>query len=137
MAQVTSSGLTRAAGRRFALTLAGAFAVLAGVAYWRGRERIAAAGWILSAVLLLAALTIPDRLGPVERAWTRLGAAMSRITSPVFLGIIYFVVFTPAGFIRRTFGKNPIKHEPDAGSYWKVRSETPSDIRRRGMERQF
>jgi hypothetical protein len=137
MAQVAAARLTRAAGRRFALTLAGAFAVLAGVAYWRGRNKIAAVGWILSAALLLAALTIPDRLGPVERGWSRLGAAMSRITSPVFLGIIYFVVFTPAGFIRRTFGKNPIRHERSADSYWKVRDDSPSEARRRGMERQF
>jgi hypothetical protein len=137
MAENAAGRLTAAEGRRFALTLSCAFAVLAAFAQWRGRDRVAAVAATLSALFLIAALTAPSHLGPVERAWTKLGAAMSKITSPVFLGIIYFVVFTPAGLIRRLVGKNPIVHTPSSDSYWKVREPVDPEIRRRSMERQF
>lgn len=137
MARISQAGLTRAEGRKFAFTLAAAFAVIALAAHWRGRDRIALGAWILSALLLAAGLTVPGRLGPVERVWMKFGAALARITSPLFLGVVYFVVFTPAGWIRRVFGGNPISHQPLENSYWKIRQPLSAEERRRAMERQF
>ena len=137
MAQNPDVGLKRKEGRKFALTLAIAFAVIAAAAHWRGRDRLSAGAWALSVALLLSALLIPARLGPVERAWMKFGAALSRITSPIFLGVVYFVVFTPAGWLRRLFGSNPIMHKPVDNSYWKIRQPVSAEDRRRAMERQF
>jgi hypothetical protein len=137
MARVAEAGLTKAEGRRFAFTLAIAFAVIALAAQWRGRDRIALDAWVLSALLLAAGLFVPTRLRPVERAWMNFGAALARITSPLFLGVVYFVVFTPAGWIRRVFGGNPIAHHAVENSYWKIRPPRGAEERRRGMERQF
>ena len=137
MAKNTTPGLTRAEGRRFALTLSAAFAVLAAVAEWRGRDAVALTTMTLSALFLVAAIALPAYLGPVERVWTRFGALLSRVTSPVFLGIVYFVVFTPAGVLRRVVGTNPVVHKPESDSYWKVREPVDTAARRRSMERQF
>ncbi len=129
--------MTHREGRRFAFTLAAAFTVIALLAGWRERELLSRGAWLVASLLLAAGILIPTRLGPLERAWMKFGFLLSKITSPVFLGLVYFVVFTPAGLIRRGLGKNAVAHRLVAGSYWKTRAAVDPEIRRRSMERQF
>lgn len=126
-----------AKGRRFALTLAAAFAVLATISWWRGREWVPVALGALAAVLGAAAIVAPSRLGSIERGWMALARALSKVTTPIFMGIVYFVVLTPVGFFRRAFGSNPLVHKPDDDSYWIARPPMAPTDRRRRMERQF
>jgi len=121
-------------GRRFGLTLGAAFVALGGLLWWRGR---AAAPVILALglVLITAGVVLPTRLGPLHRAWMGFGAALSRITTPIFLGVVYFGAILPIGLLLRARGRNPLtRHRGDA-SCWVPR---PADARsRRDMERQF
>ena len=91
----------------------------------------------LSAALALAGALIPSRLGPLERAWMELAHAISKVTTPIFLAIVYFLVLTPAGLIRRNLGKNPLIRTAQNGSFWIERDRTTADERRRRLERQF
>jgi hypothetical protein len=127
---------TTARGRRFALTLGTAFAVLGLIAYVRHRHATSIVFGVMAAMFLVAAVIFPGRLEPVERAWMGLAHAMSRITTPIFMSIVYFVVLTPIGLIRRLAG-NPLVHKPVAGSYWVERKPLDRDAGRRRMERQF
>ncbi len=131
------SAYTATQGRRFAFTVAAAFGVFALLALWRDNETVGRILGGLAAVLALAGAAAPSRLEPVEKAWMRLAHALSRITTPVFMGIVYFVVLTPAGLIRRTFGSNPLVHDGATGSYWFTRTKADKETRRRKMERQF
>ncbi len=131
------SAYTAAKGRRFAFTLAAAFAVFALFALWRDNETAGLILGALAATLALAGAAAPSRLEPVEKGWMRLAHALSRITTPVFLGIVYFVVLTPAGLIRRTFGSNPLIRDGASGTYWFTRTNADKETRRRKMERQF
>ncbi len=124
-------------GRKFALTLSAAFAVIALVVLWRGGENAGLVIGGISAGLLLAGIAVPARMGPVEHAWMSFAKAISRVTTPLFMGIVYFVVLTPAGWIRRTFGNNPIVHTGDGLSYWARRPRRDAETARRRMERQF
>lgn len=136
MRHVSSSAYDAAKGRRFALTLAAAFAVLGVIAYVRHRHMTSTVFAALSAIFLAAAIAVPTRLGPVERAWMGLAHAMSKVTTPIFMSIVYFVVLTPIGLIRRLAG-NPLVHKPLDGSYWAVRKQGDRAAARRRMERQF
>ena len=130
-----SDRLTAAEGRRFGLTLGAAFIVMGGVLWWRGRAGVAGIALGLGVVLFLAGVAVPSRLGPVQRAWLGFGAALSRVTTPVFLGIVYFAVIAPIGFVMRVTGRNPLtRHRRDA-SRWVPR---PAHARsRRDMQRLF
>jgi hypothetical protein len=120
-------------GRKFALTLTAAFAVLAAVSWWRSHPRTSTVFAIVAAVLLLAGLAAPTRLGPVRDAWMGLAHAISKVTTPVFMGLLYFLVLTPAGILRRTLGRNPLVR-PAGPSYWIDRDAAH---RRSDLERQF
>jgi hypothetical protein len=124
-------------GRKFALTLAIAFGVLAALSYWRGRHYPPLVLGVLALLFAVAGLALPSRLEPVENAWMKLAHAISRVTTPVFMGIVYFVLLTPVGFFRRIFGSNPLVHRAESDSYWKRREPVDPAAQRRRMERQF
>ena len=128
---------TAARGRRFALTIAGAFAAIALITMWRDSETIARVTGGIAVLLLAAGLAVPTRLQALEDGWMRMAHAISRITTPIFMGIVYFVVLTPAGWMRRTFGSNPLEHRADDGSFWVKRERRDAAASRRRMERQF
>jgi asparagine N-glycosylation enzyme membrane subunit Stt3 len=134
---MTGSSYTAKQGRRFALTLAIAFAVLAGISYWRGRELPPLILGGLASIALVSALVIPSKLQRVEAAWMKLAHAISRITTPIFMGIVYFVILTPIGLLRRLAGGNPLVHRSVNDSYWVMRAEADPAARRARMERQF
>ncbi|MDQ3081831.1 MAG: SxtJ family membrane protein [Gemmatimonadota bacterium] len=131
------SAYTATQGRRFAFTIASAFGMFALLLLWRDSETVGRILGGLAAVLALAGAVAPSRLGPVEEGWMRFAHALSRVTTPVFMGIVYFVVLTPAGLIRRTFGSNPLIRDGASGSYWFTRTSADRETRRRKMERQF
>ena len=134
MAAGIPARLTAAAGRRFGLTVGGAFLALAGFALWRGRPTTAAVLGALGGGLVLAGLVIPTYLGPVERGWMKLAHAISKVTTPIVMGAIYLLVMLPTGVIRRALGGNPMVHEPQRSSYWKAR---PEGQRRGELTRQY
>lgn len=127
-----SAGLTAAEGRKFGLTVGGAFLALAGILVWRDHATAAAVVGSLGGLLALAALAVPRRLGPVERAWMGMALAISKVTTPVLMTLIYYVVLTPSGWLVRLFGHRPLRREEEDGSYWVERSSPGGDL-----ERQF
>ncbi|HEX5387658.1 MAG TPA: SxtJ family membrane protein [Gemmatimonadales bacterium] len=126
--------MTAADGRKFGLVLGAAFLALGALLWWRGRFPAAEVGGALGAALVAGAALIPTRLGPVQRVWMGFGAALSKVTSPIAMGILYFVVLTPVGVLRRAFGGNPLAHGAPDGSYWIARA---ADKRRSDLRRQF
>jgi hypothetical protein len=124
-------------GRRFAFTIAAAFAVIAALTLWRNRDLLAAVTGAIAAALFVAGLTAPARLGPIERGWMRFAGLISRVTTPLFMGIVYFLVLTPAGVIRRKVSRDPLDRPLDNGSYWVKRATRDREASRRRMERQF
>jgi hypothetical protein len=91
----------------------------------------------LAAIFFLAGLIAPTRLGPVERAWMGVAHAISRVTTPLFMGIVYFVVLTPIGLFRRAVTKHTLSPSRSAKTFWIDRKKIDPDAARRRMERQF
>jgi hypothetical protein len=124
---------TAAAGRKFGFTVGVAFGVIAVIAWWRGHPIPATGLGALGGALILAGLVIPTTLGPVERSWMKLALLISKVTTPVFMGVIYFVVLTPVGVVRRIFGANALVHRGGAHGVWFDRTATG----RSSLERLF
>jgi hypothetical protein len=137
MADSDRARLTRRAGRSFGLTLAAGFAVLGAVFAWRGLHLAARVCWSIAAASAAAGLLIPTYLGPVERAWMALGVALSHVVRPVFFTVLYIAVITPAGVVRRTFGRSPVARDPGARTFWHEREARAPEVARRSLERQF
>lgn len=137
MAEIDTTRLTKAEGRRFAWTLAIAFAVIAAVAFLRGRERVALVLAIIAGLCFVAGAAVPTLLGPVEKAWMSLAHAISRVTTPVFMAVVYFLILTPTGLIRRAFAGRGVSPERSRSTFWIDRPKIEREALRRRMERQF
>lgn len=135
MAGRVPARLTAAEGRRFGLTVGGAFLVFAAIGWWRGGGVFTNVFAAVGGALAAAGLVVPTHLGPVERAWMGLAHAISKVTTPIVMGIMYLLVLTPIGILRRTLGGNPLDHPVTAGGYWKARPE--GKRRSSSLERQF
>ena len=133
MARRISAGLTPAEGRKFGLTVGTAFLVITGVLWWREHPTAMTVTGVLGGLLVLAGLVIPGRLGPVYDAWMKLALLISKVTTPIFMAVLYFVVLFPAGTIMRLVGKRPLVHPAGASGYWILRTREG----RGTMERQF
>jgi drug/metabolite transporter (DMT)-like permease len=126
--------LTPAEGRKFGLVVGGAFLLLALLLWRRTHVTAATVAGAVGVALFLGGLAVPGQLGPVYRAWMGLAKAISKVTTPIVMSIIFFLVFTPAGFLVRLFGHRPLTHPRGAGTYWHSR---PEGSRRGAMDHQF
>lgn len=134
MATGIPARLTAAQGRRFGFTVGAAFLLLAAVGWWRGGQLVPVVLGGTGALLSLGGLLVPTHLGPVERAWMRLAHVISRVTTPIVMAVLYFVVLTPVGFLRRGLARNPLSHTATANGYWRSRA---AGSRASSLERQF
>jgi hypothetical protein len=126
--------LSPSEGRKFGLTVGGAFLVLASLLhFWRHRETMGAIFGALGGLLALAALVVPTRLGAVQRAWMGFAHAISRVTTPIFMGAVFFLVMTPIGLLMRLVGRRPLVRREEDGGFWTA----PVSGGRSDMERQF
>jgi hypothetical protein len=128
-----SKPYSAADGRKFGLTVGGVFLVLAVLARWRGHAVSAPVFATAGILLIIAAVVIPVRLRSVDRAWMALAHLISKVTTPVFMGLIYFVILTPIGLVRRIGGGNSLVHKAGPGGFWADRSNSPAS----SLERQF
>jgi len=129
----SSTDFTSADGRSFAIPVGAAFLLLAALFFWREREALFRITAGLGGVLLVAGALVPGKLGPAYRGWMKTAFAISRITTPIFLAIVYFLMMTPTGLLMRLFGRRPIVHEERNESFWRS-----TEGRRRGdLRRQF
>ena len=114
--------------RNFGLSTGAIFAVLFGLLFpWVFDRSFPLWPWILFAILAVWAFAAPSTLNPVYRGWMRLGLLISRITTPMVLGIVFYLLIMPFGLVRRTFGSDPMARDfdPETPSY-RVASESRS-----------
>ena len=97
-------------------------------------------GWLFfvsAALFLVVAIARPSILGPLNRAWAKLGLLLGQVFNPILLGVIFFLVVTPMAVIRRLLGKDSLhlKSKSDLESYWIDRS--PAGPKFGSMTKQF
>ena len=135
MAAGVPARLSAADGRRFGLTVGIAFLVFAALAWWREHPTASLILGAIGTALTVSALAAPTRLELVHNAWMRLAVVISKVTTPILLGVIYFGLFAPLGALVRVAGHRPLARDRSARTYW-VPHRSPAEGHG-GMERQF
>ena len=133
MADRIRTGLTAAEGRKFAFTVGGAFFVFAAITWWRQHPTMMTVFLSLGGAFSLGGLVAPTMMGPVEKAWMGLAHLISKVTTPIFMGIVFFLVITPISLLMGLFGKRPLAIRK-GDTYWRVRAP---ESRRSDLVRQF
>ena len=97
---------------------------------WRdGTPRWWAVG--LAIVILVLALVWPRALAPANRIWLRIGLLLHRIVNPIVMGVIFYLVVTPFGYVMRLSRKgfiDSLRPDKDAPTYWIQRNDVSSPM---------
>jgi hypothetical protein len=113
--------------RSFGLLVGGVFAL---ISLWPMLIYRADPRWwavIIAALLVVPALVRPRSLSWVYKRWMALGHLMGWINTRIILSVIFYLVVTPIGIIRRLSGKDPMGKEVrgDLNSYRIIRKPRP------------
>ena len=74
---------------------------------------------ITSLIFLILGLLNSKILTPLNKIWFKFGVFLGKIVSPLIMGIIFFLVVTPIGFIMRLLGKDLLNLKYNKNkSYW-------------------
>ena len=74
---------------------------------------------IISLIFLILGLLNSKILTPLNKIWFKFGILLGKIVSPLIMGIIFFLVVTPIGFIMRLLGKDVLNLKYNKNkSYW-------------------
>jgi len=95
--------------------------------------------WALGVALVFLALAFlyPKALGPLNRAWFLFGMLLSKVMSPIVMGLLFVVAVVPTAIVMRLRGHDllAMKLDREAESYW-IRRD-PKEFNPKSMERQF
>ena len=82
--------------------------------------------WAIFGVLAALGLAAPMALNPIYKVWMRFVLIMSKIMTPLIMGIVFFCVITPVGLFRRFFAKDSLAREFDDTDSYRVPSKKAS-----------
>ena len=85
---------------------------------------------IISIIFLILGLLNSKILAPLNKIWFKFGILLGKIVSPLIMGIIFFLVVTPIGFIMRLLGKDVLNLKYNKNkSYWIEKNDPKSKMK--------
>ncbi len=74
---------------------------------------------IISILFILFGLMNSKILTPLNKIWFKFGLLLGRTISPIIMGMVFFFVVTPIGFLMRIIGKDLLNLKfNNEKSYW-------------------
>ena len=85
---------------------------------------------IISLVFLILGLTNSKILNPLNKLWFKFGILLGKIISPLVMGIIFFLVVTPIGFLMKLLKKDLLNLRfNNKETYWIEKNEPKSKMK--------
>ena len=93
-------------------------------------EEISFWSLIISLIFLILGLLNSKILTPLNKLWFKFGIFLGKVVSPLIMGIIFFLVVTPIGFIMRLLGKDLLNLKYNKNkSYWIEKKDPKSKMK--------
>lgn len=123
--------------REFGLMVGGVLAVLFGAIFpWIFGHGWPKWPWIAGGTLMFFGLVLPVALGPLHWIWMKFAEALGWVNSRILLGLVFYLIFTPIGWVMRLFKKDPMQshlsHSEDS-----FRLEIPNELKPEEMKHPF
>ena len=82
----------------------------------------------ISVIFIFISFFKSNLLFPLNIAWMRLGNILGRIISPIILGLIFFILFTPISMFTYFFGRDELNlRKNNNKTFWKKRDDHTQD----------
>ena len=82
-------------------------------------------------IFLILGLINSNFLTPLNKLWFKFGKLLGFIVAPIVMGVIFFLVITPTGFIMKMLGKDLLnkKYNNKIKTYWINREKSKSTMK--------
>jgi hypothetical protein len=105
------------------LVVAAGFTIIGAISFYRHRleleQPFAETCWMIAGGLVLLALVAPPVLRPFFIVWTAIGHVLGWVNMRIILGLAFFGIVTPVGWLARLLRKkDPLQLKPGGSSYW-------------------
>lgn len=106
--------------RKFGFLFTAVFFLLSAYAYIKtGASFKVYLAIFISSVFFILSIKNSQLLTPMNKVWFLIGQSLGKISSPVVLGAIFFLLITPVALISRLFGRDELKLKSvKCTSYW-------------------
>ena len=107
--------------RKFGLTTGLIIALLFGLLLpWLFDHSLPRWPWIVSAVLIVWGLVLPNSLSIIYGPWMKFGHIIGTVNTKIILTLVFFLIFTPVSLFLKLMGKDMMnrKIERTKLSYW-------------------
>ena len=83
-------------------------------------------------IFLILGLINSNFLTPLNKLWFKFGKLLGFIVAPIVMGVIFFLIITPTGFIMKMLGKDLLnkKYNNKIKSYWINREKSKSTMKK-------
>ena len=119
------------AEREFGLIVGGVFVLLG--TWWTYRSKFTSARdvvIVLGATLVLFGVLFPKGLVYPNKTWMLLAEGLSYVSTRIILALVFFLVLTPIGIIKRAMGWDPLhRRSSSLDTYWRPYSKRQQDPR--------
>ena len=131
-ARTASHDVKMGSERGFGIVFAVVFALIGvwpAVSIWRPRFDPAMLRWwslAIAMAFLAVALVYPAALRPLNKAWFLFGMLLSKVMTPIVMGLLFVLTVVPTGLIMRLRKRDllNLKLDRTAKSYW-IKREPP------------
>ena len=115
------------AEKEFGLIVGGVFVLLG--SWWIYRGKFFSAAYVLivaGAALILFGVLAPRLLVIPRKLWMKLAEGMAFVSSRIILAIVFFLVLTPIGLVKRAMGWDPLqRRSASRDTFWQPYPERP------------
>ena len=86
---------------------------------------------VIAIIFLILGLINSKLLTPLNILWSKFGMFLGSIVSPIVMGVVFFLVITPTGFIMKMMNRDLLnnKYDKKRKSYWINRIKTKSSMK--------
>ena len=125
---IDSGDLELPSNKRFGLTFTAIFGTACLFFLYLDSPTMA---WLFGIVMLLffiLSYLLSFMLSRVNKIWVKIGYVISSITTPIILGFIFFLIFTPIAVLMRVSRRDELRlsDKTKFRTYWKARDESVS-----------
>lgn len=117
--------------KKFGLFFCGIFFVTAIFYYVKSNILISLVCLVFSILFLAAIKFKPGILEPLNTVWFRLGLMLGKVSGPIVMSAVFFLVITPVALGMRLFKRDPLRLKANRlglTSYWVARNEPPNSF---------
>ena len=85
---------------------------------------------LISIIFFILGVINSKILTPLNKFWFKFGLLLGQVISPIVMGVIFFLVVTPIGYLMRLLGKDVLRlKKTNDSSYWVKKSNLKSKMK--------